>query len=108
MSKAPKRLSPGEELFAVHCGYEGMTPEREFLFHPKRRWRFDFAFPFQKIAVEIEGGIWTGGSHTRGERFEGDAHKYNAAVKLGWRVLRYSTRMVKDGTAINDVLELMK
>jgi very-short-patch-repair endonuclease len=59
------------------------------------------------IAVEIEGGVFTSGGHSRGKGYEKDCEKYNAAVKLGWRVLRYSTDMVLAGTAINDVLEIL-
>lgn len=108
MRGIPKALSPGEEAFALHCRAEKLTPEREYYFHDKRRWRFDFAFPDAKVAVEIEGGIWNGGAHTRGGHFESDACKYNAAAKLGWRVLRYSTEMVLRGNAIDDVLEMLR
>ena len=106
MSKVPKALSKGEEAFALHCKAEGLSPHREFPFC-SRKWRFDFAFQHEKIAVEIEGGIWSGGAHTRGKHFESDAEKYNLAVKMGWRVLRYSTEMVLRGDAINDVLEIL-
>lgn len=101
-------MSPGEEAFALHCRAEKLTPEREYYFHDKRRWRFDFAFPSSMIAVEIEGNIWHAGRHTRGTGFEPDCVKYNAAAKLGWRVLRYSTEMVLRGNAIDDVLEMLR
>lgn len=103
-----KELSKAEEAFALHCRVEELNPEREFRFHPVRKWRFDFAFPIEKLAVEIEGGIWSGGAHNRGQHFQSDAEKYNAAIKLGWRVLRYSTEMVLRADAINDVLEVLK
>jgi len=63
----------------------------EYKFHPERRWRFDHAFVSLKVAVEYEGGIWTGGRHTRAIGYAKDCEKYNAAVKLGWKVLRYTT-----------------
>ena len=107
MSKAPKALSPGEEAFALHCRAEKMEVVREFQFDPNRKWRFDFVIAGQTVAVEIEGGTWNAGRHMRGAGFIKDCEKYNAAAKQGWTVLRYTTEMVLDGTAINDVLEML-
>lgn len=70
-------------------------PVREYRFQPPRRWRFDLAWPEQKIAIELEGGIWTGGRHTRGKGFEADCEKYNMAALMGWRVLRYTSTMLE-------------
>jgi len=61
----------------------------EHIFHPTRKWRFDFANPELKIAVEQEGGVWIFGRHNRGKGFLSDLEKYNAATIMGWRVLRY-------------------
>jgi very-short-patch-repair endonuclease len=63
-------------------------PMREHRFHPVRRWRFDYAWIEHKVALEVEGGVWTGGRHTRGAGFVGDMEKYNAATVAGWRVVR--------------------
>lgn len=105
--KLPKPDSPGEAAFALHCRAEKLNPEREYVFAAPRKWRFDFAFPDRKLAIEIEGGIWNAGAHVRGGHFESDCAKYNAAIKLGWRVLRYSTAMVLRGEAINDALDIL-
>ena len=66
--------------------------EKEYRFHPTRRWRFDFAHPLYKIAVEIEGGIWVGvgGRHNRASGFLKDMEKYNQAVICGWQLLRFT------------------
>lgn len=61
---------------------------KEHKFHPKRRWRFDYAIPEYKIALEVEGGVWTGGRHIRAQGFLGDMEKYNTATLMGWRVFR--------------------
>lgn len=63
-------------------------PVAEYRFHPTRKWRFDYAWPRQKVALEVEGGVWTAGRHTRGSGFLRDMEKYNAAAVRGWRVLR--------------------
>lgn len=61
----------------------------EYRFHPTRRWRFDFAYWPAKVAIEIEGGVYSRGRHTRGSGFVADCEKYNAAAELGWTVLRF-------------------
>lgn len=66
----------------------GIKPCSEWKFHPERKWRFDFAWPDDKLALEVEGGAWSGGRHTRGSGFVKDIEKYNAATLLGWRILR--------------------
>jgi hypothetical protein len=64
------------------------VPVQEYRFAAPRRWRFDYAWPDRLVALEVEGGIWTGGRHTRGAGFEKDIHKYNAAALVGWRLFR--------------------
>lgn len=70
------------------------APTVELKFHPSRRWRFDFAFEAVRLAVEVEGGVWSGGRHTRGKGYLNDCEKYNAATELKWDVLRYSTQQL--------------
>lgn len=60
----------------------------ELKFHPIRKWSFDFCWPEHMVALEVEGGAWTQGRHTRGQGFINDMEKYNAAVLLGWKLLR--------------------
>jgi len=61
---------------------------KEYKFHPVRKWRFDYAIPEHKIALEVEGGVWTGGRHTSSVGFLKDMEKYNTATLMGWRVFR--------------------
>jgi len=69
-------------------------------------WRFDFAWPEIKLAVEVEGGIFVNGRHSRGAGFEGDCIKYGEAMKLGWNVYRCTGGMIKSGNAL-DTIEMM-
>lgn len=75
------------------------TPVAEYRFAPPRRWRLDFAWPEQKLALEVEGGIWTGGRHTRGSGFIGDMEKYNTLAIMRWHLLRVTPAQIKSGEA---------
>jgi hypothetical protein len=69
------------------------TPAEEYVFYEFRRWRFDFAFVAEKIAVEVEGNAWNvkgGGRHMQ----DSDLDKYNHAALYGWRVFRFSPGML--------------
>lgn len=79
----------------------------EFTFHPTRAWRFDFAHPGEKLAVEIEGLTYGGGRHQRMKGFTEDCRKYLAAMEFGWRVLRVTPLMVRSGEAIDAIKKLM-
>lgn len=95
------RESKGEAAFRLQLTASKIAHETEYRFHPERRWKFDFAFPGKKFAVEIEGGHWSGGRHTRGSGFEADIEKYEAAMMLGWTVYRCTTGMVMSGRALS-------
>jgi len=86
------------------CHFAGFPiPVREHRFAPPRRWLFDWAFPLQKLAIEQEGGAWTGGRHTRGKGYVADMAKYNAATIAGWRVLRFTPQQIADGSALSAI-----
>ncbi len=88
------------ETLLIQLKLSGLPePQREYLFHRKRKWRFDLAWPELLIAVEIEGGIWVGGRHVRGEGYEADCEKYTEAQLAGWMVLRFTPGMIKRGNA---------
>lgn len=62
--------------------------EKEYRFHPCRKWRFDYAIPSIWMSIEVEGGVWTGGRHTDSKGFIADMEKYNEAALLGWCLIR--------------------
>ena len=100
MARTGMKSDPEEEL-ALAIQDEGLpAPTREFYFAKPRRFRADFAWPDRKILAEVEGGTWSGGRHVRGKGYEADCEKYSIAAMLGYRVLRFTTAMVRDGRAI--------
>lgn len=97
----PKNSSPLEALFEFQLvSRETPAPRKEYRFCEARAWRFDFAWPSLKLAVEIEGGARSGGRHTTGSGFAADCEKYSAAAILGWSVIRATGEQVKNGQAI--------
>ena len=105
----PKTMTKLElQLYAQILDAGLPEPEREYRFHELRQWRFDFAWPDQKVAAEVEGGVWTRGRHTRRSGFIGDCKKYNEATRLGWRVFRFTSCMLNSGEAIDTLEEALQ
>ena len=93
-------MTPTDSLALLMASAGIPTPAAEYRFAPPRRWRFDFAWPDYRIALEVEGGIWTGGRHVRGKGYEKDCEKYNTAQLEGWKVYRVTPAMIRDGRAL--------
>lgn len=95
-------------VFCQLIKQEGLpVPETEYKFHPTRKWRFDYCWPKQKIALEVDGGVWTQGRHTRGSGAIKDMEKFNNAAILGWRVLKYTPDQLLD-SALADIRAILK
>ena len=79
------------------CNQNSVVLEEEYKFHPERNWRFDWAIPALKIAIEYEGGIFMQKSgHTSANGMTKDAEKYNSAQELGWIVIRFTVLNYKN------------
>lgn len=78
----------------VRLGGPALTPEHRF--HKERRWRFDYALPSAKIAIELEGGIHKRRGHASPKGYIKDCRKYNAAVADGWALFRLAAGMMSD------------
>ncbi|SSO21328.1 Protein of uncharacterised function (DUF559) [Acinetobacter nosocomialis] len=102
-----RQPSEGETVLATHLKACKISFEKEYKFHPTRKWRADFFITGTKILVEVEGGIWSGGRHTRGKGYLGDMEKYNEASAMGFTVLRFSTEQVKSGLALKKIEQLV-
>lgn len=89
-------------LFPQYCKSQGLPePVAEHRFHEVRKWRFDWAWIDAKVALEVEGGVWSGGSHGRGTGITRDIEKGNAAAVRGWIVLRCQPRELMKLDTIN-------
>jgi hypothetical protein len=103
--------SEPDPVFLALCAEAGLpAPECEHRFHPDRKWRFDFAWPEHRVALEVEGGVWVrgGGRHNRGSGYLRDMAKYNEAARLGWVVVRtIPSKLAKPATVrmVREVIE---
>jgi len=104
--RAPEPIT--EYRFAAHhVGGPGKGLRDRLRAAGLQDWRFDAAWPALMLAVEIEGGAWTGGRHTRGAGFEADLVKYGAAQLLGWTIYRCGSSLIKSGQAADMIMKLI-
>lgn len=82
----------------------GLFPTMEYQFFPNRKWKFDFAFISEKVALECDGGLFSGGRHSRGSGIIKEHEKFNTAAKLGWRILR----CIPQNLCMQDTVDLIK
>ena len=83
----------------------GVEVVKEYLFYPVRKWRVDYAIPKHKVAIEIDGAVWTMGRHNRPEGYINDMEKLNTAASMGWLVLRFTTDDRLKGTTLKLIKE---
>jgi hypothetical protein len=92
-------------LFPALCRSYGLPePAAEYRFS-ERRWKFDWAWPDRKLALEVEGGLWIMGRHNRPVGMQKDFEKYNAAACLGWRVLKCTPRTLCTSATLETIKE---
>lgn len=93
--RGTKRIRSGRVIgddpqtrFRWLCKASGLPmPTVEHRFAPPRRWRWDYCWEPEKVALEVDGGLFVGGAHVRGARILKTHEKLNTAAALGWRVL---------------------
>ena len=98
---------PVKELLFQLWAMDIPNPVEELRFHKVRRWRFDLAWPAQKVAVEVQGGAWVRGRHHRPKGYRKDCEKLAFAVLDGWKVLWVVPEQIKSGEAIAWIVELL-
>ena len=86
------------------CELSGLPkPVAEHRFAPPRRWRFDHAWPDHLLALEVQGGLFVQGRHSRGAALLKEHEKLNEAAAQGWRVL-FTTPKDLESTTTLDLL----
>lgn len=94
-------MKVGDCALPLQCEAAGLPrPQVEYRFCA-RRWRFDFAWPREKLALEVQGGGWTNGRHSRALGQAKDYEKLAEAVLLGWRVFYATPQQVSDGAVLS-------
>lgn len=83
------------------------SPVPEFKFHPTRKWRIDWCWPEQKLALEIDGGVFIQGRHTRASGWLKDSEKLNTAAVMGYRLLRCTPQQLASGAILKTVEEAL-
>lgn len=87
-TKGRRSKRSAAEAFQFGCEVNGLpVPEAEYEFS-HRNYRADYAWPDWGLLLEVEGGVWTSGRHTRASGFVGDMAKYNLAACYGYRLIR--------------------
>lgn len=98
-------------LDTVHrfCDLRGLPrPQAEYRFHSVRQWRADFCWLDQKVAMEVDGGTWSGGRHTRGSGWAKDAEKRRAYAELGYVVVPVTPQELAKGIWVDTVREALR
>jgi very-short-patch-repair endonuclease len=85
-----------------------VTIEREYKFHPTRKWRADFCLPECKILVEVNGGTYAHMGHSTGQGISRDYEKANEANILGWCYLQFDRASIESGKALNVTLRAIE
>lgn len=99
-----KHIHQNKELAAQFIASHGLPmPEFEYRFSPTRKWRFDFCWVPQMLALEVEGGAWINGRHNRASGYLKCLEKYSAAAILGWRIVYATPQTFASGAALEDV-----
>ena len=83
------------EFFPAACAALKIPrPVAEHKFHPTRKWRFDWAWVDEMVALEINGGVFVQGKHSRGAGQLKDMEKWSEAAAMGWRIVHCTPKQL--------------
>lgn len=103
----PSTSKPADQLAFHLLAMKAPFFEREFQIVSDRRYRADFFFPLARLIVEVDGGGWVNGRHSRGNGIENDAEKSALIAQLPARLMRVTPKQIKDGRALNWILKAL-
>lgn len=106
--KTQKQPSLGEAELMLQLRANKIAYKPEFKFAEHRRWRADFLITGTRILIEVEGGIFSNGRHTRGTGYTKDCEKYNWAASNNWLLLRFTTAQVQSGAALDAIVKTLE
>ncbi len=96
-TKIPDKYLDSELEKAFYLAWKAQYPKhmpaREYRFHTSRMFRFDFAWPTKKIAVETQG---MGPGHFSLPGMTADCEKGLEALLLNWRVVYLTSTFLQD------------
>ncbi len=86
--------------FVTECPFKGITGTR--------RYRFDLCYEAEKVAVEVQGGVFSGGRHVTGKGFSDERSKSAQAQILGWAYIEVTPAMIRSGEAVDLVRRALR
>jgi very-short-patch-repair endonuclease len=93
-----------EPLFFYLLTHNGINlPVKEHMGIPGRKYRFDYAWLTEKVAVEIQGGVYTKHAHGSVTGILAGYRKANECAKFGWRVLYFTPAEMKSTDTIKTI-----
>ena len=98
VSRSGTRLEEQAALMLRACGLPKF--EREYQYGvPGRKFRGDFCWPKQRVALEVQGGVFKSGRHGRGAGITGDYERLAEIQLAGWIVILASPPMIRSTAA---------
>lgn len=100
------KMTPSAKFELLWRSLGGWGLVKEYKFVDGRRFRFDY-YHMNRVAIELEGGVWTRGRHTRPTGFLNDMEKYNLAASMGILVFRIPSHDIS-AKWISPIVETIK
>lgn len=109
-SRASSPKTDYKAIFLQQIQLAGLpAPTGEHQFHASRKWRLDFCWLTQKVAIEYHGIF---GKHKVGHQgmaaLTRDYEKANEAILLGWTYLVITAKTVQNGQALQWIERALK